>query len=223
MAKEATLKKQNLKYIQAFIALNILLFCWQVTKISLIDIYQTDSIPIDWIKKLQIFSLLAAITFIITNILCGLIKSECKSILVFFRLRNPLPGSRAFSKLMVLDPRINEDVLRQKFGLLPQEPKAQNKLWYALYKQHENHQIVLEAHKSYLLMRELMSVSLILSLILGIFGFWLGADATFLLLHVFILYGIAISTAISGRNYGERFVTNVLAIESSQYVRAVEI
>ena len=76
-----------------------------------------------------------------------------------FRWRNALPGHRAFSRLVKKDSRIDEEKPKLKLGELPEEPKSQNSLWYSLYKKCSDAITVSEAHKTFLLARDLATVS----------------------------------------------------------------
>jgi hypothetical protein len=59
-----------------------------------------------------------------------------KAVLVFWRVRNPLPGSHAFDKAKLdRDPRIDKARLRALAGgRVPRSGLEQNGLWYKLYR-----------------------------------------------------------------------------------------
>jgi hypothetical protein len=87
-------------------------------------------------------------------------------------------------------------------------------LWYRLYKKHIGNVVVTEAHRVYLLTRDMTALS---AIFLILFSLGVGSDsvnwrtgclyATILIAQYFII-------ATSARNYGIRFVLNVLAEES---------
>lgn len=81
-----------------------------------------------------------------------------------FRWRNALPGHRAFSRLVKKDSRIDEEKPKLKLGELPEEPKSQNSLWYSLYKKCSDAITVSEAHKTFLLARDLATVSFVFAI-----------------------------------------------------------
>jgi len=95
-------------------------------------------------------SVIASFAPIISIVLNGLLSSNAKVILVFWRIKYPLPGSRVFSDLAKKDLRINLEKIREKYGYLPKDSIEQNKLWYRIYKLHESKITILDSHKNYL-------------------------------------------------------------------------
>src|SRR5690606_23973690 len=63
----------------------------------------------------------------------GILSSNQKAILVFWRIKNPLPASRAFSVHAQKDTRVNMDQIRVLHHPLPSLPEQQNSLWYKIY------------------------------------------------------------------------------------------
>lgn len=78
--------------------------------------------------------IVTVVSTIITFILNGLLSSDFKAKLVFWKKENIYPGCRAFTDLLYRDCRIDKFALRQKYGELPIQPQDQNKLWYKMYK-----------------------------------------------------------------------------------------
>lgn len=91
-----------------------------------------------------------AISPVAILLLSSLLPSEAKAILVFWRLRDTLPGHRAFSLHAARDPRIDIRSLRRNIGDFPDTPRGQNVLWYKLYKTVENETPIALAHRYYL-------------------------------------------------------------------------
>ena len=67
-------------------------------------------------------------TFVFTSVLNELLTPNDKARLVFWRWRDPLPGSRAFTKYAQQDVRVDLAALTSKFGALPTSPRDQNAL-----------------------------------------------------------------------------------------------
>lgn len=147
---------------------------------------------------------------VVILVLSGVISSHWKAVLVFWRLKHPLPGHRAFSILARNDPRIDMQELKRKFGDLPRGEKDQNAVWYKAYKKVETATIVVAPHRSFLLARDLAAIALL---------FALGGSVGLLVVHVnarlVAVYAGAMLAqylflAIVARNHGKRLVCNVL-------------
>lgn len=216
MSDEKTLKQENLRYVQAYTISLVVIFWWLAQGLSIQEILDSASTANDWLEKLLSATFFAAIAYVATIILSGLLPSKAKYILVFWRLKYVLPGHRAFSELMDKDPRIDTNLLIERYGQLPQDPKIQNKLWYRIYKEYEMNKTVLEAQKSFLLMREMTAITAILIPVFTIIGLWISPDWSIFTFYLLTLLILASVTATAGRNYGERLVLNVMAVASIQ-------
>lgn len=209
--KEKLLKAQYQWKLWIFIILNLSI---------LISIHLTNKIDINTtrvvLNRLTLEKGIMLLLFpILTLVLNGLISSNLKSILVFWRIKNPLPGSRVFSEIASSDPRIDISVLERKIDHLPDDPIKQNQLWYRIYKKHQEENVIKDSHKNYLLSRDLTSLSflfLIIYLLYLIISKLI--NQSFLLFGAILVFEYVI-LALTAQNYGKRFVCNVLAEESS--------
>ena len=159
--------------------------------------------------------LLAAVGPLIAVFLNDLLPSNFKAIIVFWRIKDALPGHRAFSDHAETDPRIDLTALKQKIGEFPQNPREQNTRWYRLFQKHQSNVIVGDAHRRFLLFRDSSSLTL---LILVIAGGAAALSSAPVGLQAMLLGGGSFQflwLAISARNTGIRLVQNVLALESS--------
>ena len=122
---------QNKTYINYFIGVNILIFLSFVISGEL----NLDTLTKNFDKILgsALYTFLLGLLAVILN---GIVSSELKPKLVFWKIKNSLPGSHAFTK-HIADPRINPDALQSKHGILPIQPEEQNRLWYKIYKKNE--------------------------------------------------------------------------------------
>lgn len=153
---------------------------------------------------------------VLVMLITSLIPAEAKTVLVFWRLQNALPGHRAFSKYATNDPRINLEVLKNKVGPFPEDPRKQNATWYGIYKQVENEPSVLLAHGQYLLFRELAVLSVFLiPIVLALLSI-LGTNRSALYYAALFFSVQYLVTTIAARNHGVGFVTNVLAVYASK-------
>lgn len=208
MAETRTLKEQNSRLIWTFFSFNVILYYVlivpQFGKLADFEISSFLSVQGVWILIVPL------ILFILNSI----ISSDLKAILCFWKIKNPLPACRAFSKYIDKDDRIDKAALQAKYGTFPNTPKEQNALWYKIYKSHQENIVVKKSHKDFLLGRDLCSISFLFLLFGGIsMLFILRNDIkwlyfSFLILQYFVL-------VIVTQNHGKRFVCNALAIETS--------
>jgi hypothetical protein len=144
-------------------------------------------------------------------ILTGLLSAKIKAILVFWRLSNPLPGSRAFTKLAPKDCRIDINDLKWRIGGFPQEPETQNSHWYKLYRQVDDRLTVTSAHQSFLLARDLASISfLFLILTPWPIYFYNQGSIKVLGMYIGIFFALYVILCLVAQNHANRFVCNVL-------------
>ncbi|MBP1627357.1 MAG: hypothetical protein H6Q00_1832 [Holophagaceae bacterium] len=84
-------------------------------------------------------------------------KDQVKLALVFWRINNALPGCRAFSEHAHRDLRIDLGSLKKAVGgEFPTDPGEQNRAWYRLYQQVRDSPSIEDAHKEYLLFRDIV-------------------------------------------------------------------
>lgn len=155
----------------------------------------------------------AAVAFAITTILNGLLSSDAKARIVFWRWRNPLPGCRAFSHYLKNDPRIDFVALEHALGAPPTEPAAQNALWYQrIYKVVQNNPVVLQVHKDFLFSRDYAALSLLFLVFLGTAGAYAIESSRTMWVYLALLAAQLIATMFAARNYGTRLVTTSAAV-----------
>lgn len=207
MEKELNLKVKNAPQLWILLSANILIICGTFYPINFKEI--TNEFNIFFIFKF----LGASIAPLLLFLLNGLLSSNQKAILVFWKLKNPLPGSEAFSKLSKEDTRIDRNKLKEIYGSLPQNPIEQNKLWYKIYKKNALDNVVMESHRTFLLARDLTSLCFLFLIFAGIpaliFAGW--PINIFYFSFLLVQYFVVV---IGAQNRGRRFVTNVLAIDS---------
>ncbi|WP_064789796.1 hypothetical protein [Thalassospira indica] len=158
----------------------------------------------------------AALSGIAATILTGIIPAEVKSIFVFWRIKHPLPGCRAFSVHIKNDARISEKTWKARLGEFPVEPKDQNATWYRIYSSVRDAPSVKSVHKNYLFCRDLTAINLIfLVLSVPVGAYFLDTveeqaltTSTYLAIYFFV--------ALAAQNYGKRMVTTVFATAQEQ-------
>ena len=215
MAKTSdSLKKENSSKVKIFVAANFLVY-W-----LLLNGEWFSELPLSLdnaFKEIITSGSIALLIGMVTTIINGQIDNDLKDILVFKRFRDPLPGNRAFSKYARQDPRVDMNVLCQKYKNLPSKAgKAQNKVWYKFYQKHQTNRSVIDANRDFLLTRELTGLSAIFSAAFGIGSLFLFEDKRLALSYFIILLMIFFLISNAARNYGIRLVQNVLAVEAAE-------
>ena len=162
--------------------------------------------------------LIGSITPTIAFVLDGLLSPDAKARIVFWRWRHPLPGSRAFSLHLRNERRADPYQLNRRWGPFPEDPVAQNSLWYQMYQTCKEEIRVREAHRAFLFSRDLAAHTLLFLIFFGTatlfsdaqlntWGWYLGA--------LMVQYALVMITA---RTQGIRFVRQVLVIASQAHL-----
>lgn len=156
------LKQQNSLQISAYVVINVLVF-WGLANGIRIDIQSSSSLP----EQLFTSALWSVVIGTLTTIFSGQMDQDFKYFLIFWRLKNSLPAFRAFSYFMNKDPMIDPKAIEAKLTTIPTEPIEQNRTWYKIYKKHQDKDSVIDAHKNFLLTREIAGLSFLFLIVLG--------------------------------------------------------
>jgi len=207
---QKSMKSHNSPKIWTFILLNIVLaYCFLHLKEVTLENAQSFYSSLSG-KDSFVILISPLITLFLNNILSSGLKAK----IVFWRIKNPLPGTRVFSKLINNDPRIDKDLLETKYGELPVKPTEQNKLWYKILKNNEENISINNSHRTYLLLRDITGISfflLVLFIPFYLFFFLKDISALYFITYLIFQY---IGFSICTHNVGNRFTLNVLAIDS---------
>tara|TARA_R110002110_G_scaffold415618_2_gene652493 strand:+ start:336 stop:929 length:594 start_codon:yes stop_codon:yes gene_type:complete len=160
-------------------------------------------------------SLSLAIIVITKLVLLGLVPANLRDRLVHWRWKNPLPGTKAFSKIGPADFRVSMVMIEREHGTSPSEPGAQNSLFYKIYMKHSDALPVLDAHKSYLAARDICIINLLMFLILPWLAYWATSDIVRVVIYSASLFGAYGLLAWAAQVYSQRLVENSLAAESA--------
>lgn len=210
---ERYIKNENRKWLIGYLLLQIIIFALFAGFIS--PTFSDVNLLLSKLKDPQGFLPLLAVIFSI--VLEGLLSNPIKEFLVFWRLRNRLPGHRAFSVIGPMDARVNMEKVNALFpNGLPSDPKLENNEWYHLYDKYGNERRVFYSHKAFLLTRDLTALTATLIPFSFIGHLIAGSQWNMVGNHFLILLAILVLISISARNYGNRFVANVL-IEATRF------
>lgn len=207
---EPDLKGKNSLFLWSFTAINAAVFLCVIDRSFPRSLH---SIGQFWSQVSAKNGITAAAIPIVVVILSGVLSDNLKARLVFWRWRDPLPGCRAFSSLIQKDARIDCKVLTAKHGRFPKSPSAQNALWYRFYRDHKMKTMVWHAHRVYLMTRELTAVAACLAILLPACAALAQIDARTLAYYFAELVVQFAIVATAARNYGYRFVLDVLSEE----------
>jgi hypothetical protein len=148
---------------------------------------------------------------------------DVKAALVYWKPLGVLPGCEAFSKHGPRDPRIDMAELKKNVGALPTEATEQNSKWYKLYKQVSNETEVQEAHKLFLMYRDMAALTLPLVVLVPLSLNMAGVVDSTLALAVGLFVVQYLLAALSARWSGIRFVCNVMAIHSARKITPAKL
>jgi hypothetical protein len=158
----------------------------------------------------------ATVGILLSGLLSGQIPAEAKARLVFWRWKDPLPGSRAFTLYVRADPRIDVERLQGKVGDFPVSPNEQNALWYRLYRTVADHPAVTQAHREFLFFRDYATLSFLALAILGVAGMLQIPSLSLAALYLAALLAQFLLSARAAKVHGIRFVGTVLALKSAE-------
>ena len=207
---ERSLKSLNMKWLVLLAAADVLFILLFVAP----DLLNGITLTQIGIGRVLTTTVTPVIVLLIVNVL----PQDVKSMLVYWRPLGVLPGCEAFTKYAPRDPRIDMVALKKNVGALPTESTEQNFKWYKLFKLVPNEPEVQEAHKLFLMYRDMAALSLplvaLVPLSLNVAG--VPNSTLFLAAGLFVVQYLL--TTLSARWSGIRFVCNVLAIHSTRKV-----
>ena len=159
--------------------------------------------------------IIGVITPIGAFVLDGLLSADAKARVVYWRYTHPLPGSRAFSVHLKKETRADPERLVQQWGVLPNDPAEQNRLWYKIYRSVDSEVRVQESHRAWLLSRDLTGYTALFLFFLGIPAVVMDSTRDVVAWYLLALLAQYLLIMMAARNYGIRFVRTVLAVASN--------
>jgi len=212
---QRSLKSHNLKWLALLAAADVLLVLLLVAPglLNGVTLTQMGIGPTLTTTAMPVFVLL------IVNVL----PHDVKAALVYWKPLGVLPGCEAFSKHGPRDPRIDMAELKKNVGALPTEATEQNSKWYKLYKQVSNETEVQEAHKLFLMYRDMAALTLPLVVLVPLSLNMAGVVDSTLALAVGLFVVQYLLAALSARWSGIRFVCNVMAIHSARKITPAKL
>jgi hypothetical protein len=210
MNAEGSLKSQNMKWLVLLAAADVLAILLFVAP----EIAKGVTLTELGVGRVLTTTVLPVVVLLLVNVL----PHEVKSSLVFWKLRDALPGCRAFTRYAPRDQRIDMVALKKNVGAFPSEPADQNAKWYKLYKQVPTDPTVRDAHRHFLLYRDMAALSLPLIVLVPAALYFTGVARSALWSAAGLFLAQYVLTALSARWSGVRFVCNVLAVHAAKKV-----
>jgi hypothetical protein len=207
---ERSLKSLNMKWLVMLAAADVLFVLLFVAP----DLLNGVTLTQIGIGRVLTTTVMPVVVLVIVNVL----PHDVKSMLVYWKPLGVLPGCEAFTKYGPRDPRIDMAALKKNVGALPTDSAEQNSKWYKLYKQVPNEPEVQEAHKLFLMYRDMAVLSLPLVALVPLSLNVAGVSNSTLALAAGLFFVQYLLTALSARWSGIRFVCNVLAIHSARKI-----
>ena len=212
---QRSLKSHNLKWLALLAAADVLLVLLFVAP----DLLNGVTLTQMGIGRTLTTTAMPVVVLLIVNVL----PHNVKAMLVYWKPLGVLPGCEAFSKHGPRDPRIDMAALKKNLGALPTEATEQNSKWYKLYKQVSNETEVQEAHKLFLMYRDMAALTLPLVVLVPLSLNMAGVVNSTLALAVGLFVIQYLLTALSARWSGIRFVCNVMAIHSARKITPAKL
>jgi len=207
---DRSLKSLNMKWLVMLASLDVLIVLVFVAPEFLKDA--------SWSTVAVMRGLVTALLPVIVLLLTGMLSHETKAKLVYWKVSNPYPGCEAFTRHGPADARIDMVALKKNVGELPIDPAEQNKKWFKLYKMVGDDRAVVEAHKLYLMYRDMAALSLPLVALVPVGLYFVNAPSPTLWMTAALFAIQFVVCCFGARNAGTRFVCNVLSIHSTKKV-----
>ncbi|KZL93242.1 hypothetical protein [Clostridium magnum] len=211
MAENKNLKDYDKQLVTFFIVNIVIFLCFVINKNISIDALNQGYKNINLSEGI----IAGGAGSIAVFILRGILSTNFKAILVFWRIKNPLPGCRIFTEIGKKDCRIDFDALENEHGELPKDPQEQNVLWYRLSQKHKDEEMVHKSHRDFLFSRDLTALSFLFLIFYSAAAIFVSRDLKSIWYYLMLLVLQYVIFSIVSRNYGVRFACNVLAKESS--------
>lgn len=183
------------------------LFSWQY----LDALFSGQGRPVEPLANavLVVIAVLGALTLTLR------IPGSWKDAIVFWRVENAFPARRAFSVLARNDYRYRPEALQRKIGPFPEDPAAQQELWFGLYRKYEGRAMVVQMYRQYLLCYEIAAVSMLQIIPTLVLAAILWSSQELVLMGPLLLLGQYAMFAIATRFMADNLVQGVLALEAT--------
>jgi len=206
-----SLKTSYFHWLWGLVALDIVICCAIVVPDALEQLSMT--------RLALARTLASAMLPFVPLLLVNAVPPMGKAVLVYWRWPAPYPGGRAFSVHAPSDPRIDLVALKKNVGIFPTMAREQNARWYVLYDMVKNEVPVLEAHRTFLMYRDMATLSFLLLALFALASPWLPGGPGARVAAALCFLAQFVLTALSARFSGIRMVCSVLALHATRKIR----
>lgn len=216
MAEGKSLKEQNAWLIRAAMIGHILAFAWIAAEP--LRLLSMDGRAFAARLEAAAAPGTAALGLIViaSLLLLGMVKPNWRDRIMHWRLRDPLPGCRAFTQVGPTSSHVDMAALEATYGPLPTSGEDQNRLFYRIYRDHRDDVGVLDAHGRYLAARDIGTITALVMLFLPWLAWWASGDAGRSFAYGLALVAVYALCVVAAKNYSWRMVQHVLALASSR-------
>jgi hypothetical protein len=208
-----TLKEKNRPQLIAFVIVNAIVFGILLQGLDR-EVFFLESLTKENIAILGKLVAIPAALALVIGVLGWAVPKSWKETMIFWRIHDCLPSSRAFSTIALHDPRIDSRRLMEKYGGLPSGPAQQTALWYSMYRKNAGEASVEDAHGAYLRYREMTALAAgVLACFLAASA-WAHPSVRTLAIGIIVILVEYLLLLLAARHAADHLVANVLAIES---------
>lgn len=208
-----TLKQKNRPQLIAFVILNAIGLGFLLQGVAR-EVALVQSLTKGDIAILGKSVAIPAALSLVIGVLGWAVPKSWKECMIFWRIHDCLPSSRAFSEIALRDPRINFGRLVAKHGELPSAASRQTALWYSMYRKNAGEASVEDAHAAYLRYREMTALAASVMICFLTASAWVHPSARTLSIGIAAILAEYLLLLFAARHAASHFVANVLAIES---------
>lgn len=155
-----------------------------------------------------------------TAIINGLIGTETKARIVYFRWDSPSPETRVFSELIQDDKRIDKKGMEMEIrGVSKLSAEEQNALWFENYMSVQNNPLVVSSERNYVYYRDYASTLAILLALAICASLYFSEKSNLIVIYIILLLIQLILVKPVAARSGNEFVTTVIAVSFTQEFR----
>lgn len=219
MADRKSLKEQNAVLIRAAMIGHVVAFAWIAFEpLSLLSM-NGSMVAVRLEAAAAPGTAAFGLIVVASLLLLGLINPSWRDRIMHWRWQDPLPGSRAFTRVGPLSGNVNMTTLEALYGPLPLAGKEQNQLFYRVYREFRDDVGVLDAHGRYLAARDIGTITALVMIPLTWLAWWTSGNGDRALGYGLVLLLVYALCVVAAKNYSWRMVQHVLALASSKPIK----